>query len=471
MNNIIQINSLVRSGTHVAGWLRYAFLFLLFLGWGLVSNAQNSKEVRKMKAQRSELKKQIGESEQLLRSTKKDVASQLNNLVLLDAQILERQQYVDRLAYDADSLDKAILVQKKNLKELEAELTACKANYRRAMTFVSRNKMKQSRWMFVLMAKDFRQLYRRLRYASQYSKYQKAQGEMIQRKELEVREKQQQLTDAKKEKEGLLVEGRTQKADLEKKKAERQEMVKQLGEKQRSIQKVINRDKRKYSDLNVRIDRLIKAEIAAAERRRKEAERKRREAEERRRREEEAERRRQASAQKSAGKSHSGKAKKHNAPSSSPSRTATPKFNAADDMDAKLNSDFASNRGRLPVPISGGYTITSRYGTYNVEGLRGVRLENKGINITGHRGAQARSIFNGEVVAVVNLDGSYTVIVRHGSYYSVYANLSSVSVRNGQKVSTSQHLGTVAVDGSGNCVLHFQLRRNTTTLNPQSWIR
>ena len=192
-----------------------------------------------------------------------------------------------------------------------------------------------------------------------------------------------------------------------------------------------------------------------------EKERKRREAEERRRKAE--------SSRKSSGTSKS--ASKSSASKKSSSSSSSVKFEEADDTDFKLSNDFRENRGRLPVPISGAYAITSRYGTYNVPGLRGVRLENKGINLTGHRGAEARSIFTGEVVTVANFGGSYTVIVRHGNYYSVYNNLASVSVRRGQRVKTAQHLGRVATDATGNCVLHFQLRYKTSTLNPQSWLK
>lgn len=444
--------------------LRLLVFLIFFGGLLLTTSAQNSQKVRKMKAERSELKKQIEESEQLLRSTKKDVTSQLNNLVLLDAQILEKQQYVDRLKQDADSLSGAVRFMGHQLDTLQRELTACKANYRMAMTFVSNSRMKQNRWMFVLMAKDFRDLYRRMRYAAQYSKYQRAQGEVIQQKELTIRKKKAALLAAKKEKEQLLAEGRSQQEGLEQKKTERKGMVEKLNQKQRSLQKVLLRDRKKYQDINVRIDRLIKEEIAAAERRRKEAERKRKEAEERRRREEAA--RQQAARRKNAAKGKSPVQREEKAV-----RTPAPKFNEADDADSRLSSNFSANRGRLPVPITGGYAITSRYGTYNVDGLSGVRLENKGINITGRRGAQARSIFDGEIVVVANFGGSYTVIVRHGTYYSVYNNLSSVSVRRGQQVKTGQALGAVAVDSSGNCVLHFQLRHNTTTLNPQAWIR
>ena len=284
-----------------AGVIRLS-LMLLFLCMGVVPLcAQDSQKVKAMKAERSELKKQIEESENLLRSTKKDVTSQLNNLVLLDAQIREQQNYVQRLVVDADSLTRAIYQLENELIQLEKELTSCKANYRMAMTFVSRNRITQSRWMFVLMAKDFRELYRRLRYASQYSKYQRAQGEVIQQKELNVRKKKQELEKAKLEKVGLLQEGRQQQEDLEKKKEERQTMVEQLSKKQRSIQNIISRDRKKYQTINARIDRLIKEEIAAAERRRKEAERKRKEAEERRKREEAARKKRETTERTSKG--------------------------------------------------------------------------------------------------------------------------------------------------------------------------
>lgn len=445
------------------------FLPLLLL-WALSlpALAQNSKEVRRMKAERTEIKKQIEASEDLLRYTDRDVSSQLKTLALLDDQITEKQRYIDRLKHDSDSLNGAIKEMQKELKKLNAELTACKANYRRAMTFVSRTRVKQSRWMFVLMAKDFRDLYRRMRYVSQYSKYQYAQGEVIQQKELVVRKKQQQLMAAKREKEQLLAEGKSQQEGMEKKKEEREEMVEKLNKKKKSIQYAINKDKKKYNDINVRIDRLIKAEIAAAERRRKEEARKRKEAEERRLRAEAEARRKQSSSKKSSSSSSRSKSASS---SNSSSSKSTIKFNEADDADVKLSNDFKENRGRLPVPISGGYAVTSRYGTYNVAGLRGVQLDNKGINLTGHQGAQARSIFTGEVVTVANFGGSYTVIIRHGNYYSVYNNLANVSVRRGQRVATSQHLGRVASDATGNCVLHFQLRHNTTTLNPQSWIK
>lgn len=137
-----------------------------------------------------------------------------------------------------------------------------------------------------------------------------------------------------------------------------------------------------------------------------------------------------------------------------------------DSQDRKLSGSFERNRGRLPMPITGSYRIVSHYGQYNVEGLKNVRLDNKGINILGSSGASARSIFDGEVSAVFSFGGSMVVMVRHGSYISVYCNLRSVNVHRGQRVSTRQALGVVGEDN----ILQFQLRRGTAKLNPEAWL-
>lgn len=139
------------------------------------------------------------------------------------------------------------------------------------------------------------------------------------------------------------------------------------------------------------------------------------------------------------------------------------KFSTVDRM---MNGGFEANRGRLPMPITGGYRVVSHFGQYNVEGLNGVTLDNKGINIKGSPGCMARSIYDGEVSAVFGYSGSMVVMVRHGAYISVYCNLRSVCVSRGQKVSTRQALGTVGTDN----ILQFQLRKETSKLNPEAWL-
>lgn len=194
--------------------------------------------------------------------------------------------------------------------------------------------------------------------------------------------------------------------------------------------------RREANKLNERIDRLIAEEIEKA----------------RKRAEEEA--RREAAARK----------KTESASDKTTTTSAEVKPLETYNMnkeDRELSGSFAGNRGKLPMPITGPYIITSHFGQYSVKGLRDVKLDNKGIDIQGKPGAQARAIFNGKVAAVFKLNGLFNILVRHGAYISVYCNLSSASVKTGDTVSTRQVLGQVFSNpaDNGRTVLHFQLRR------------
>lgn len=443
---------------------RFLTLLLAMLCASLTLTAQTNKKIKKLQSERTTLEKQISDSEKLLKTTKKDVASQLNNLMVISSQITKQQNYVQSVHNEVSALQGDITSLQKQLKVLEKDLADCKQKYRRAVTQLNRNRLGQSKWKFILSANSFRQMSRRMRYITEYSKYQRAQGEIIRQKEDTIKAKRAELLATKQEKDALLQEGKEQQARLEKQKQDRQKVVNNLNAKQKQLQNTIAQNKRRQKQLDARIDKLIQEEIAAAERRRKEAEARRRAEAERKRKEEE---RRRAAANKKTSASNK---KSSTKPSKPAERTATPRFYEEDNADRALNGSFQANKGRLPMPITGSYFISAHYGQYNVEGLRGVQLDNKGINITGQQGAQARSVFAGEVTAIFSLGGMHNVIVRHGSYMSVYCNLANCAVKRGQKVTARQVLGRVATDASGNCTLHFQLRREREKLNPEPWL-
>ena len=447
---------------------------------------QTNRNIRKLQSQQKTLKKDIANKEQMLRSTRKDVNSQLANLRVINAQIEDQQKYVDGIHSELTTLAGSIQGLEQQLSLLENDLNDCKRKYQKAVTYVFRNRMQVSKWQFILSAKNFRQMYRRMRYMTEFSRYQRAQARIIHQKELQVQAKRAELLGVKVEKNKLLVEGQAETRKLQGQQTERQQVVDELNKKQSELQASIAQQRKKAAALDARIDKLIQEEIAAAERRRKaEAERKRkaelaRQAQLKRQREQaaaaaakkarEREEGRQTASSSSSANRATAKARRVVIETPEAPRTATPSFNEADNADRALSNNFAANRGRLPIPITGGYAITTHFGSYNVEGLRGVQLDSKGINITGRPGAQARSIFRGEVTSVFPFGGTYNVIVRHGSYLSVYCNLSSISVHRGQEVSARQILGTVATDASGNSTLHFQLRKETSKLNPEAWL-
>lgn len=420
--------------------MKRIFLLVLF-GLSLMQlPAQSTKKIRELESQRNELQQQIAESETLLRSTKKDVKSQLDNLALLTGQIGERKKYIAAIERDMKVLNDEIYTLTRQLRTLRKELKDKKDKYEASVQYLYRNKSIQEKLMFIFSAENLSQTYRRLRYVREYADFQRLQAIEIERKQKQVNAKKTELETTRSAKEKLLKESEAEKQKLEKQEKERQTLVANLKKKQRGIQNEINKKKRSAQKLNAQIDRLIEAEIEKA----------------RKRAEEEA-RKKAAKEGKPAPKKQAVK------------KGQVEKFNMNNE-DRRLSGSFEKNKGILPMPITGPYVIVSHYGQYPVAGLRNVKLDNKGIDIKGKSGAKARAIFDGEVSAIFKYNGLNNILVRHGNYISVYCNLSAVSVKKGDKVSTKQSLGTVHQDASGNVVLHFQLRKETAKLNPEGWL-
>ena len=427
--------------------MKNIFLLCLTCLFLLDASAQTNKKIQELENQRNELQQQIAESETLLRSTKKDVKSQLDNLALINGQIADRKKYIGAIERDVQSLNGEINTLQRQLNSLQRELKDKKKKYEASVQYMYRNKSIQEKLMFIFSAENLSQTYRRLRYVREYADFQRLQAVEIERKQKQVEAKKAELELTRAAKEKLLKESEDEKKKLEKQEKEKQTILNGLKRKQRNIQSEINKKRRSADKLNARIDRLIEEEIEKARKR----------AEEQARKEGKAE-------------GNKGKAKPDPKPAAStkPATKGTVDKFRMNTEDRQLSGSFEKNKGILPMPITGPYVIVGRYGQYAV--TKNVRLDNKGIDIRGKEGAKARAIFDGEVSAIFQYNGLNNVLIRHGNYISVYCNLSTVSVTKGTKVKTRQEIGTVQKDASGNPVLHFQLRKETAKLNPEVWL-
>lgn len=466
--------------------------------------------IRGLQKQRSQIQQKIKQQEKALRANQADVKKRLQNLMVINTEIGERQKNINNIQKDITHIESNMDILKAQLETLEKQLAERKARYIKSMSFVTRQHTFQDRLMFILSAHDFSQMYRRMRFVREYAAYQRVQGEAVKAKQAQVDEKHRQLETVRGHKSNLLVKGEQERKALEGRQTEQQNVVASLQKQQKTIQQVIAQQRKKDEQLNAEIDRQIAIEVEKARKRAAEEARKKAQAEAARKRAVELARKKaqaEAEARENARRIAEAKAReqrlkeaaeqasaKQRARAEQAAREAEADREAAErkaeadarrnkkeiesvredvqemslmtSVDRKLSGSFEANRGRLPMPITGSYRVVSHFGQYNVEGLKGVKLDNKGINILGQPGARARSIYDGEVSAVFGFSGSMVVMVRHGSYISVYCNLSSVSVSRGQKVSTRQALGTVGRDN----ILQFQLRHNMSKLNPESWI-
>lgn len=443
--------------------LRGVGAVLLVLCISMPVCAQNSKKVKNLKAQKTQLQRNLKKNQQALVKTGKDVKDGQSYLHHIDRQLEDRVEHIRIMEHEMDSIETEMKHVRANIVSLDAQLADKKQKYLRAIRFSRQFPKVRNTLVFVLSAKSLTQMYRRARYTREYAVYQHDLGRQIQQKQGELMEAQNSLLASKSRMAGLLQEVIRQRRKLNEQQVRQQQYIKNLKRREDNLRDKVSKQQRELSALNKKIDDLIAYEIEQA--------RKRAEAEARRKAEAEAKRKAAAKKQAKTGTSTSKKSASSEGTASKSTKPASSSSGSwLTASDKKLNGTFLQNKGRLPVPITGQYRISGRFGRYNVPGLKNVTLDNKGVNYVGKPGARARCIFDGEVTAVFQFSGSKNVLVRHGSYISVYCNLSSVIVRKGQKLRARDLIGTVQADESGNCILHFQLRKETTKLNPEAWI-
>lgn len=464
-----------------------------------------------LRNEQARIKQNIRKQEQALKANKAQVRQKLKDLERISSDMTRRQRSIDSINTDIHRLDNNIGLLSSQLDNLQKQLEERKASYVKSMRYMARQRTIQNQLMFIFSAKSLTETYRRMRFVRQYAAYQRTQGKAVLEKQRQMNEKRRQLHATRGEKSTMLQKGHREQAALTKQKSEQQELVTSLQKQQKTINAVIDEQKKKDAALNAQIDRLIAEEvekarqraIAEAKRKAEQAAAAKKRAEELARRKAEAEararenERRIAEAKAAEERAKAARAEARNAEAreraeqrareAEAARVAAERKAAADSrraekvvaeakreqerainlssVDRALSGQFEANKGRLPSPVAGG-RIVSHFGHHGVEGLPGVVLDNKGINIMGSHGCAARAIFDGEVSAIFNSGGAWGVLVRHGGYISVYCNLSSVSVSKGQKVATRQTLGTVGRDN----ILQFQLRRERSKLNPEQWI-
>ena len=432
-------------------------LLILSLIIALPLAAQNSKKVKDLKQQQSKLKTELQNNKVQLDKTRKQVKVGQQNVDFLGVQMNTRLSRIHQLEKELDDLESNIMNLQKNITKLDEEVRKRRQHLKAAVRYARTQKESNDPIVFVLSAKTFSQMYRRARFAREYARYQQNIGEQILQKQAELLEAQNRLLETKSQKNSVLHEVMLQRKDLNAQQVQERQKVAGLKKKESGLQGKVAEQQKQLAALDKKIEQVIAYEIEQA--------RKKAEEEARKKAAEEAARKAKA-AEKTGKPATTTPAPKQTTTPSTPAKSG----NWLTAEDRQLNGTFEQNKGRLPVPITGQYMLGSRFGLYNVPGMKNVQLDNKGTNYVGRPGARARAVFDGVVTSVFQFGGTRNVLVRHGSYISVYCNLSSTIVKKGQKVRAKDILGTVADDGSGNCTLHFQLRKETAKLNPEAWI-
>lgn len=418
--------------------------------------------------QKAAAEKEIRLNQKKVADNDKNIRKYVNELNSLGADITITGKRVEALGASISALDREINGIEREINSREQQVITLKKKYITAIKRMRLKKGDRSAIAFIFASNSLNQALRRMRYLREFAQWRRNQVAQI-RTELDTLDaRRKELTDIKNDKRVALGEQRSARKLLIDQQTHKQSLVKKLKDDNASLRTHIARKQKEINDLNVRIAQAIEAE------RREEARRK-----EETRRKEEAKKQRAQNNSSSAGPSSTPK------PASTSANTSVTHANntsATDYASARQRrpkpqkeemaavSGFASARGRLPKPVGGSFKIIAPYGRQSRPGSEGVAYDNTGIDVETSRNAQAKAIYEGVVSGVYKADGfSHVVLVKHGNYYTVYANLNSVSVQPGQKISTGQTIGTIGTDGD-RTILHFEIWKERTRMNPSDWI-
>lgn len=432
---------------------KYLILLLLTLCtspvWG-----QSSSSIRRDQRRN---RQQVEQAQRSIRQNERDVENNLHELELLDGQIGDINRDVRRLRGKSDSIVRLIRPLNDSISQLNVRLDAMCEKYRSALRRSQTNANSLNDITFVFSSSDFRQAWERYRSLRQFSRWRQRKSREIVDARQSLSERHKRLDSLRLANQRVLKRVEQQRAAIERKKVETDRLVKSLKSQNSQLQKVL---KRRQDEARLLEERLEKALAEELEQRRRQEEKEQKE-----RVRQEAARRRQAA---TADTIKPAKTVREKDDKKEPSGGST-----AMQINRKLTGTFESNKGKMPYPVSGDFTIVKKFGRQKHPRLPKVETNNPGIDIETSRGATVHAVFDGEVSQIFKLAGYNNVIVlRHGDYVTVYANIASLSVKKGDKVTVGQQLGRVYVDkADGNrSVLHFELRREKDKENPELWL-
>lgn len=392
----------------------------------LLTNKKNQLQLQMQK-----LQKEIKEIEAAIKTTSAKKEKSMSEILSLQAKIRSREKLIKNINEQIGELDATIGETSEEINAKSAEVEKMKQDYANMLRKSYENITLQNQLAFLLSSGSFSEAFRRYNYLLKVAEYRRNQAKALQQSIEELQQKKNALQHTKDEKLTLLEKQTEQKLMLEKEKQEKDIAVAQLQEKEKKLRKQIEEKNAAAKKLNERIKAIIEEEIAAAKKKAEE------------------------------------EAKKKGIPIAPKPADAIP----LTPQEQALSNDFSNNKGKLPWPVVRGHII-SRFGKHEHPAIKGVMIENNGVDIKTEPGAEARAIFAGTVVSVFSLPTTHTcVIVKHGEYFTVYSNLESVIVKADQQLNIKQIIGKVFTDKTEDLSkIHIEIWKGKEKMDPELWL-
>ena len=439
---------------------RLTFLCIgLFSFIFVISQPPTKDELQRKNAQ---LAKEIADIRADLDKARGDKKVTLGLLTQLNQSISKRNQVISNIKGEVYYIEKDISKTYREIDTLKKELDTLKVQYAKSIVYAYKNRSNYDFLNFLFSAGNFNDAIKRLSYLKTYRQYREQQAGRIKNANEVLDAKAKSLTVKRGDKKNALTEQNNQMNELEQDKKKKDQALNVIKSQESQLAGNIAKKEKQRKQNADNINRIIKEEIAAA--RRREQERLKAEADARKR------------AADLAAKNNQSNTPSTTMPaktvaSAAPAKKAQRAPSVLEQTPEGLvtSQNFEINKGNLPWPVSQG-TISIPFGNYNIPGT-GIKGVSDGITIETSKGATVKSIFQGEVISVYAIGGNQTVIIKHGKYFTTYANLGSVSVSRGQKVTTGQAIGSAGEDDDGTPEVELRIDTEHGPINPTAWIR
>ena len=390
------------------------------------AQAQTKKQLERDKAK---IEREIAHLSTQLSNAKKTTKASANQINLIKKRINERNNLINNINKQMGMLDRQITKTEDSLRVVRGQIDSMKSEYAKVVRTLYGLRQNLNSTTLVLDNEAYNYSYLKLKYFNEYSRYRKHQATAIRRREVQFQDMSLDLQRQRKEKSSLLSQEKKQKDALAREQNQQQQKLQKSQQDEKSLKQQIAKKEKQKQQLQNQIQQLINAEVSKT-----------------------------ASATTCSSSSSKGSTK-----------TSTTEKSGGKVYSDAASADFVQNKGRLAWPVY--YRSVSReYGLYTHSS--GGQNRNYGIDLNCAAGATVSAVFNGTVARVFTApNGSKGVIIRHGSYMTVYAGLGTVSVSQGTKVTTRQSIGTVYSSGEETSEFSFQVWCGHDSLNPRHWLK
>lgn len=389
------------------------FLFIGLIFCGL--NIQAQKSLNQLKAEKAEIQKKIELTNDLIQKNEKNRKYSIRQLSTISSKLKLQENLQSNLVNEVSVIENEIKKLNYGIDEIELEIERIKSNYSKLVVANWERSRAGNDMLYILAGKDYTTMYRRFRYLSEMSRFRKKQVKQAELLQDSLELRKEKVQGFMSQKLVAINSISSEKDKLAKDKKKNEAYIRSLKSKQSVLQKELSAHKKKSSDLQKYIDKVLAETIKKK------------------------------------------------------TKSSTGKFELTPEQKL-VSSNFVANKGKLPWPVGRG-VIIRKFGPYVPKGLSKVKANSNGIDIETDSGSEARCVFSGEVSGVYKLPGyHYGVIVQHGTYFTFYAGLNEVFVKAGESVDTKEPLGKIYNDPKNGTVLHFEVYQKTTRMNPSHWI-